>query len=451
MHSPDSGILASFPIDTAALIGLDWGTSSLRAYLLDAAGIVLASRALPHGIMHLPADGPLSTPSGSTTATSATEAAPPASAPMGSPFDRAFALACGDWLDARPTLPVLASGMIGSAQGWIEAPYVDAPADAVRLAAALARVETARGTVLRIVPGVIARGALPNVMRGEETQIIGVATAVTATTPTATATTATAATIAPSSSTTALASESTLPAAGPTAFQWVGLPGTHSKWVGVDDGRIGHFTTFMTGELYSVLVKHSILGRTMQPAEQIDIDAFLKGVDVARDAGAAGMLSTIFTTRTLGLTRALGPTQQADYLSGLLIGHELSGLAASLVAHPQGRGHTSITSTATAHGVPSIAPLSLSALATPVLIGEPALCERYRLALQHFGCETVHIVTDAGPRGLARIAVAAGLVKAPASQSTATNPPHATNATNATGVAQAHDPLVVTAPTTLHS
>jgi len=310
-----------------ALIGLDWGTTAMRAYLFDALGNVLATRASADGIMRVPQPGG---------------------------FDVAFEAACGEWLEPLPSLPVIAAGMVGSAQGWREAPYVETPADASALVAGIVRVTTARGGCVHIVPGVIERGELPNVMRGEETQIVG-----------------------------ALANA----AIGGEAPSLVGLPGTHAKWAIVRGERIESFHTFMTGELYGALREHTILGRTMVEPPQLDTQAFLRGVTVAKHAHRAGLLATIFSTRTLGLTGVLQADQQPDYLSGLLIGHELCGLAALL----ESRG---------------------AALAgeAPRLIGSAALCERYRLALTEFGCARARLVQAAAERGLWRIATQAGLV-----------------------------------------
>jgi 2-dehydro-3-deoxygalactonokinase len=314
-----------------ALIGLDWGTTALRAYLFDARGNVMATRASGDGIMRLPQPGG---------------------------FDAAFDAACGEWLALAPTVPVIAAGMVGSAQGWREAPYVDTPADASALVAGVVRVSAACGVSVHIVPGVIERGELPNVMRGEETQIVG-----------------------------ALASA----AIGGETRSLVGLPGTHAKWAIVRGECIESFHTFMTGELYGALREHTILGRTMVETSQFDLQAFLRGVTTAKHAHRAGLLATIFSTRTLGLTGALLPEQQADYLSGLLIGHELSGLAELL----ESRG---------------------AALAgeAPRLIGSAALCERYRLALTEFGCLRASVVEAAAEHGLWRIALQAGLVERPA-------------------------------------
>ncbi|WP_244815197.1 2-dehydro-3-deoxygalactonokinase [Caballeronia sp. Lep1P3] len=315
---------------TPALIALDWGTTSLRAYLLARDGAALDTRASSAGIMKLPAGG----------------------------FDQAFEETCGAWLDAHSHLPVIAAGMVGSAQGWIEAPYVDAPADANALVAGIVSVRTARGLDVRVVPGVLERGLLPNVMRGEETQIVG-----------------------------ALASDASLSAKGGAL---IGLPGTHAKWAAVEAGRIERFYTFMTGEVFGALRDHTILGRTMQQDAASDAAAFVRGVDTARDAGHPGVLATIFSTRTLGLTGQLAPAQQPDYLSGLLIGHELRGLN-EVLARDQS----------------SLAGRTLR------LIGNDALCDRYRAALARFGCNDAQTVAHATENGLYRIAALAGLVPTP--------------------------------------
>jgi len=315
----------------AALIGLDWGTTALRAYLFDARGSVLASRASNAGIMALPQPGG---------------------------FDAAFDAICGDWFDAARSepIPVIAAGMVGSAQGWREAPYVDTPADERALVAGIAQVRAARGVTVHIIPGVIERSVLPNVMRGEETQIVG-----------------------------ALA-DAGIASAAPSGVL-IGLPGTHAKWAVVRDARIETFQTFMTGEVFAALRDHTILGRTMREPASPDVQAFLRGVSVARNEGQAGLLATIFSTRTLGLTAQLQPEAQPDYLSGLVIGHELVGLDAVLAKRGKSLAHESLR-----------------------LIGSAALCERYRLALAEFGCVDATVVDAATERGLWRVATAAGLL-----------------------------------------
>lgn len=325
----------------AALIALDWGTSSLRAYRLDARGNTLDTRHLPWGIMRLPQ--PLQDGAASTAL---------------SGFDLAFEQACGDWLRAEPALPVIACGMVGSAQGWKEAAYLDVPVDLERIGTLLTKVERGNATPVHIVPGLIQRHGLPNVMRGEETQVFGVMFDQTRTSD---------------------------PHAADSVL--IGLPGTHSKWVNARRGRVTHFDTFMTGEVYAALRGHTILGRTMSEAPAADMAAFERGVKVAgAPAGRAGVLSTIFSTRALGLTGELPSASQADYLSGLLIGHEVAALAEML--RQQGEP-------------PRI-----------VLCGEPALCQRYILAMQHYGLGTPEQAQNATERGLWHLAVCAGLVAA---------------------------------------
>lgn len=322
----------------AQLIALDWGTTSLRAYKLAAGGVVLAQRALSSGIMQLP-----KTPrviNGGECADG---------------FELAFEEACGDWLDAQPDLPVIACGMVGSAQGWREAAYCETPANVANLGNSLQTLVSLRGTRVHIVPGVIQRSRLPNVMRGEETQVLGVL--------------------------------QNLPAeAGGDLL--IGLPGSHSKWVEVIEGRITHFDTFMTGEVFAVLSEHSILGRTQQQGAAFDGVAFDRGVQVALSAdGELGVLSTLFSARTLGLTGELAPTAQADYLSGLMIGHELAALATV-----QRRRRNSVH-------LPSI-----------ILIGNAQLCARYGRALDACGFARVTLAEQATERGLWQLALAAGLL-----------------------------------------
>jgi 2-dehydro-3-deoxygalactonokinase len=317
----------------AALIGLDWGTTSLRAWLFDARGAVLDTRASSQGIMRLPRPADLGG------------------------CDDAFQQLCRDWLDARE-VPVVAAGLVGSVQGWKEAPYVSLPVDPGPLARALVPVRSARGTLVHIVPGLIEHGPLPNVMRGEETQVLG-----------------------------ALVAHASLRRA-PRVL--LGLPGTHAKWVFVVEGRVERFLTFMTGEVFAALREHTILGRTMQPGAEPQDEAFLRGIDTARRHGQAGLLATIFSTRTLGLTGQLAPAQQADYLSGLLIGHELAGLAAVLAG---------------ADFKPSDWALGL--------IGDTVLCRRYRLALAHAQGLDVPVLEHSTEQGLFHVAREAGLLQAP--------------------------------------
>jgi 2-dehydro-3-deoxygalactonokinase len=250
-------------------IGLDWGTTSFRAYLADADGRALQT--LPDG------EGALALKPGEHEAYLAGRLA--------------------GW----PKLPVLACGMVGAKQGWREAPYVACPAGLAEIAAAMAEV----GDV-RIVPGVSAfdRAGAPDVMRGEETQLLGAL------------------------------------AAGLGDGVYV-LPGTHSKWARVERGRIAGFETFMTGEAFAVLKTHSVLGRMM--AAPTPGEGFARGVEAARGLERPGdLLHAMFAARTFGLFDTLPADQLGDYLSGLLIGAEIVAGAAG-VANATAIGSAGLT------------------------------------------------------------------------------------------------------------
>ena len=245
------------------MIGVDWGTSSARAYRLAPGGAVLERRETALGILRVPAGG----------------------------FPAALRDLAGDWIAAGEGR-VLLAGMVGSRQGWQEAPYLPCPAGLDEIARALVAVAF-EGAEVRLVPGVSAEdpAGVPEVMRGEEVQVVGA-----------------------------------LEASGPDAL--LCLPGSHAKWVRAEGGRIAGFETSMTGETFAALRGHTILGRMMEGDAQPG-PAFDAGVARAADAG--GLLHHLFAVRTLALFGRLGPADGASYLSGVLIGHEV---AASL----SGRG-----------------------------------------------------------------------------------------------------------------
>lgn len=239
------------------MIGVDWGTTQFRAYQIDSRGIAVASRSAPRGILSV-SDGD---------------------------FAGALEAVIGDWLDVEPE-PILMSGMIGSRQGWVEAPYVSCPATLAAVASGLTAVKSRGGRRAYVCPGLTCRDGdgVPDVIRGEEVQAFGAH---------------------------ALQAEE---------LSTVFLPGTHSKHLIFDAGAISRFATFMTGELFAVLRDHSILGRTMTPGP-VDWQAFEDGVERASKQG--DLLHHLFGARTRVLLGDLQSAKEADYLSGMLIGHEM--------------------------------------------------------------------------------------------------------------------------------
>ena len=271
------------------LLAIDWGTTSLRGARLGSNGEVLASREFARGILSV-APGQ---------------------------FEAVFQELFHDWMQNPDTL-CLISGMAGSRQGWQEAPYCPCPAGFTELVKHLLWIQPER---IALVPGMSCMATdplkTPDVMRGEEIQIFGALQ---------------------------LAQRDTATLV---------LPGTHSKWVQVQAGRILNFKTFMTGELFALLSQHSILGKTLDLKGAFDEAAFLQGIDQSQQPGS--VLHHLFAVRTLGLFERMSSTALPSYLSGLLIGEELRTQAQLTGSNPV------------------------------ILIGSEALTLRYTLALQHLG------------------------------------------------------------------
>lgn len=344
MSQLSSGLPGASTPDGPRLVALDWGTTSARAYLLDGAGEVLD--AVPTG------RGVLAVTDRLTTAQDRRAA-----------FEDEFERMCGRWLDEHPAAPVLASGMVGSNQGWADVPYQRLPQDLRALAGALTEIPTRRGPV-HVVPGLLVDADLPQVMRGEETQILGVLESTAGTEDT-----------------------------GASAERVVVLPGTHTKWVRVDGRRVVDFLTVMTGEVFGLLTRHSILGRLARHRDSPDLEAFDRGVrtSLSTDPGV-GVLATLFSARTLPLTGRLAGEQVEDYLSGLLIGAEVTSCVRRWL--PAGAS-------------PGTRPVEV------LLCGEPELCRRYQRALRLFGLEAPVVTGGVVTRGLHSIALSAGLLEHP--------------------------------------
>ncbi|MDP3405281.1 MAG: 2-dehydro-3-deoxygalactonokinase [Brevundimonas sp.] len=242
--------------DGAQLIGVDWGTSNLRVMRIAPGGDILAARSDPRGAGGLAADA----------------------------FPNVLAEVARDWLSQG--LPVLACGMAGARGKWREMPYRPTPTSLAALAAAVASPPD-RADVM-IVPGVSAlfEGRLIDVMRGEETQVMG------------------------------------LDLDGDDHV--VVAPGTHSKWISVQGGAITGFRTFLTGELFAAIRTATVIGAGMG---ERDTDAAAFEAGVTRALADPALTALLFSVRVETLAERLPAEAAADYLSGLLIGAEIAAQA----------------------------------------------------------------------------------------------------------------------------
>jgi 2-dehydro-3-deoxygalactonokinase len=244
-----------------AYAAVDWGTSSFRLWLIDEDGTVLGERRSSEGM---------------TTAAS-------------TGFAEVLQLHLSA-LVAPDDIPVIVCGMAGSRQGWVEAGYIDTP---TLLSAILTGAVSVPGQKrdVRILPGLAQRSKqAPDVMRGEETQLLGAISA------------------------------------DAHGEQIVCMPGTHSKWVRVVDGAVTGFSTFMTGELFDVITRHSILSHAVTGAEAMpsDADALEAAVKAAFDQPALAT-SLIFGARAGQLLHGLTAVGAQARISGTLIGAEIAG------------------------------------------------------------------------------------------------------------------------------
>jgi 2-dehydro-3-deoxygalactonokinase len=252
-------------------------------------------------------------------------------------FEVALRGIVGDW--AAEAGLIYLSGMITSRNGWVETPYAQTPASLTDIAARTVVRHIDGLPPLIFLPGVSVRDPLPDMMRGEELKVFG-----------------------------AMGQSSGL----------VALPGAHTKWVAVKDGRIEQFATYMSGEITALLKSNSLVGKLI-PTQSADNpeaflpeaflpEAFLRGVRLARDRRIGGhILRRIFSARSLVLFEELSPADISDYLSGLMIGAEINEVIGEYNSPDK---HVT-------------------------LIGAPALCQRYSLALLEAGM-TSTVADNAG-------------------------------------------------------
>ena len=248
-HLSDSAVSKA---DAMKWIAVDWGTSRLRAWLVDGANVV-ESASSENGMAGLAADG----------------------------FEPALLALIDPWLESAQD--VIACGMVGARQGWVEAPYRTTPCPAAATDLIMAPANDPRLRV-NIAPGV-SQAAPPDVMRGEETQIAGFLMDL------------------------------------PDFEGVVCLPGTHTKWVHVSASEIVSFRTFMTGEIFALIAEHSVLRNDI--GDGWIEDGFLEAVDEAMSRPEA-LASKLFSLRAESLLEGPAPNAARSRASGLLIGMELA-------------------------------------------------------------------------------------------------------------------------------
>jgi 2-dehydro-3-deoxygalactonokinase len=287
-----------------SLIGIDWGSTNARAMLLASDGTLLAHQDHALGIKVVPAGG----------------------------HRDSFKRMTGAWRHEFGPLPTFLSGMIGSRHGWLEAPYLPCPADLKTLGRQL--VPGPDEPAVFIVPGLKMNGARPDVMRGEELQLLGLSTQ-------------------------------------PSSPELVCIPGTHSKWIAIQNAEVRDFFTSMTGEMFDAVLGHTLFAQLTPKHSETAFRRPAFETGVALSVAPHNFLHALFELRAALLLGHIATADLPDMISGLLIGTELR--------HIQSVG-TSDKRVA--------------------LLAAPALAERYACALRMFSFEPVlYSVQDVTARG----------------------------------------------------
>jgi 2-dehydro-3-deoxygalactonokinase len=249
-------------MSAAKFIAADWGTSHLRLFLCDSEGVAHDSNSGP------------------------------GAAEVSGHFGDVFASLTARWQERHGALPAVLCGMVGSSIGWIQAPYVPCPAHPDQIIEACTPLQGGR---IQIVPGLSCRNRFnaPDLLRGEETQILG-----------------------------ALNLEDRL-----RRGRWIlCLPGTHTKWVVVEDGWVREFFTAPTGELFALLRDRSVLVRKPQGVgDQHDAETFKKGLTSFNEFPDAQVLHRLFECRSRQLSGEFEAHATSSYLSGMLIASDVHG------------------------------------------------------------------------------------------------------------------------------
>ncbi|MBU2878970.1 2-dehydro-3-deoxygalactonokinase [Aliiglaciecola sp. 3_MG-2023] len=241
---------------------IDWGTTNFRAFAMSANYQLVETKELNLGLLQVEQGK----------------------------FAETLKLMLSQWLPEYQSLPIYMAGMVGSAKGWVNVDYAHTAAGSNEIATKAHCFHLPWGPEAVIFPGVCHQYEKEkfDVMRGEEVQLLGLAKLLKK-----------------------------------GSFTSV-LPGTHSKHAVVEQGKLSHFSSYLTGEFYALLLKHSLLGKGLSQSPAFDERAFYEGVADAKDATLVNRVFLAWTHRLFG---HLSDQQVPDYLSGLLIAHELEALS----------------------------------------------------------------------------------------------------------------------------
>ncbi len=241
----------------AAWVGVDWGTTHLRAFIMDADDNLIDQISSNKGMSSLEPDD----------------------------YERTLLGLLHPWLNERRCLPVYACGMVGSKQGWQETPYRTVPTSPI-FGEDLVSIETDSQQIsVWVLPG-LSQSDRADVMRGEETQLAG------------------------------------LLLAEPSYSGCVCLPGTHSKWVILENGEVLAFHTYLTGELFSILSQYSVLKHSVQ-TQSFDTYVCVAAASAVVEKRMS-LTNSLFSVRAEDLLHDVAASSSRAALSGLLIGEELA-------------------------------------------------------------------------------------------------------------------------------
>ena len=247
--------------NTSIVLGM-WGTSHLSLYLVNPSTGVVKAKSQGPGISMLGGRSP----------------------------EEALFEIVDKWIEEQTVSEIYLSGMVGSTLGWVDVPYMECPLDMSDISPHVVRF-IARDIPIVIIPGLACQNLLGHndVIRGEETELLGWFS---------------------TASTQQLKSS------------LICIPGTHTKWIKIENGKIDSFLTSVVGEMYQIISANGVLakphfGKTVQSS-----NAFMLALDNISKR-PSNLMNLLFTTRANAVRGEFSPEDSTDYLSGLLIGADI--------------------------------------------------------------------------------------------------------------------------------